>query len=292
METSPVDAILARFGDNIGADLAYVALAVVLLILARFMKDWLTPYALNEELTTKDNPALGLSVAGYYGGVLLTCLGPMSTPAGPDAALWSDLLITGAYALGGIILLNAARVVVDVVLLRDFSTVKEIITDRNAGTGAVEMGVYIAVGLIMCGALQGQGGGPHTALAMVAIGVVGLLIYGAAYRAVCGYDLHGEIERDNVAAGVALGLNLIAAGVIAMHGLLGDFLSWETQLLQFGLTYVLGVALLLILRVLVDTLILPGVKVKDEIVQDRNLNAAWIEGVVLTGVAGMLGTIL
>ncbi|MFN3203038.1 MAG: DUF350 domain-containing protein [Bradymonadia bacterium] len=292
MENGAVEGILTRFGENLPADLAYVGLAVVLLIVARLVKDWLTPYALTEELTTKDNTALGLSVAGYYGGVLLTCIGPMSSPPVEGVALWEDLLLTGGYALGGIIMLNAARVLVDLVVLRDFSTVKEIITDQNAGTGAVEMGVYLALGLIMCGALHGQGGGPHTALGMAAIGMVGLILYGAIYRAVCGYDLHGEIERDNVAAGVALGLNLVAAGVILMKGMLGDFLDWPTQLTQFGLTFALGSILLLVLRVLVDVFILPGVKVKDEIVKDRNLNAAWVEGVVLTGVSGMLVMIL
>lgn len=292
METTPVEGILTRFGENLPADLAYIGLAVVLLVLARLVKDWLTPYVLTEELTTKDNPALGLSVAGYYGGVLLACLGPMSTPPDGDVALWQDLLVTGGYALAGIVLLNAARVAVDLVLLRDFSTVKEIITDRNAGTGAVEMGVYLAMGLVICGALQGHGGGPDTALGSVALGVVGLLLYGMIYRKVCGYDLHGEIERDNVAAGVALGMNLIAAGVILMKGMLGDFLDWPTHLTQFGLTFALGAVLLLLLRVLVDVFILPGVRIKDEIVKDRNLNAAWVEGTVLTGVSGMLVMIL
>lgn len=277
--------------DALPTDLAFAGLAVAMLVVARLVKDVLTPYRLSAQMTTHDNVAVGLSVAGYYGGVLIVCLGPLATPS-PGAVMWQDLLETAGYALMGIVFLNASRYVVDFLLLRDFSTVKEIIQDRNAGTGAVEMGVYLASGIVVAASLQGDGGGPQTSAAFFGLGVVGLLIYGALYKRLCGYDLHGEIERDNVAAGVALGLNLIAIGVVLLKGIAGDFVSWSVNLTRFGITFGLGLVLLFLLRIFVDAFILPGARVKDEIVQDRNLNAAFVEGTVLIGVAGMLVMIL
>ncbi|MGE0325478.1 MAG: DUF350 domain-containing protein [Polyangiaceae bacterium] len=287
--------LLKTTASNLPRDLAYIGLMVGLLFVARFFKDLLTPYKLQEELTTKDNLAVGLSVGGYYLGVLIVCIGPLKTPP-PDAilepVLWKDLLVTGGYVLLGIVLLNLARIIVDKVLLRRFSTVKEIIEDANSGTGAVEGGAYVASGLVVAAALSGRGGGPHTTIAFVLLGMLGLVAYGHIYMLVCRYDVHDEIEKDNVAAGVALGLNLVAIGVILVGAIAGDFRSWTYDLTRFAAFWVLGTILLLVLRFLVDFALLPGARMDKEIKEDRNLNAAWIEGAVLSGIAVLLVTIL
>ena len=292
MEDSAVYGVFADTLRNLPNDAAYVGVAMLLLAFARFLKDRLTPFSLRIEMTERDNPALGISVAGYYVGVLVIIIGAMST--GPSAAvpLLDDLLTTAGYAILGILLLNVSRLLVDRVLLRDFSTVKEIIEDRNVGTGAVEMGAYVASALIIAGAIQGEGGGPHTAMAFYGVGQLGLLVYGHIYRALCRYDLHAEIERDNVAAGVALGLNLIAIGLISMKGIAGDFLGWEVNLSRFAAAYVVGLVILVVLRFVIDWMLLPGASLQREIAEDRNLNAAWIEGSVLAGIAGVLVVII
>ena len=289
----PAYLLLQRTLENLPRDLAYIGMALLLLVVARFIKDLMTPYRMREEMTARDNPALGMSVAGYYLAVLAICMGPLMTPAADlEAPLWKDLVATAGYTALGIVLLNAARIIVDKVLLPDFSTVKEIVEDRNAGMGAVEMGAYIASGLVIAGALHGQGGGPDTALAIFFVGQVLLVVYGRLYRLVCRYDIHQQIESDNVAAGVAFGLNLVAMGVILMKAVGGEFKGWETHLPQIGIYAGLGMVFLLLARVLVDYLLLPGVRIRDEIVDDRNMNAAWVEGVVLTGMAGLLITVL
>ena len=277
---------------NLPRDAAFVGLALLLLFIARLVKSMLTPFDMKEQMTAKDNPAVGISVAGYYVGVLIVMIGPLLTPTEADVPLWQDLLVTGGYALLGIILLNLSRTIIDRVLLRSFDTNKELIEDRNVGTGAVQMGAYVASGLIVAGALYGQGGGPHTAVVMDALGQLGLLIYGWIYRLICRYDIHAEIEKDNVAAGVSLGFNLIAIGIVLMKGVGGDFLDWDVSLVRLGLTFVIGVVMLIVLRFLVDLILLPGVTLRDEIVKDRNLNAAWVEGATLTGITAVLMVIL
>ena len=285
--------LLTRTLENLPRDLAYVGMTLLLLLVARLIKDLMTPYRLTEEMTARDNPALGMSVAGYYLAVIVVCMGPLLTPAEDvTAPLWQDLLATGGYTLMGIILLNAARLIVDVVLLPDFSTVKEIVEDRNAGMGAVELGSYVASGLVIAGALHGRGGGPETALAIFFVGQVLLVVYGRIYRIACRYDVHREIESDNVAAGIAFGLNLIAMGVILTKAVGGEFRGWTSHLAQIGIYAALGIVFLLVTRFLIDFLLLPGVRIRDEIVNDRNSNAAWVEGVVLIGMAALLVTVL
>jgi uncharacterized membrane protein YjfL (UPF0719 family) len=273
-------------------DFAYLAVVLVMLVVARLFKDILTPYKLSEQLTARDNPAVGMSVAGYYLAVLIVCIGPLRTPSAPGSVLWKDLLDTAGYMALGILLLNLARIIVDKVLLPKFSTTEEIIRDRNVGAGSVEMGAYIASGLIVAAALQGRGGGPQTTLAFFGLGQVGLVVYGYIYMAVCRYNVAQEIENDNVAAGVALGMNLIAMGLILVGAIAGDFTSWTHNLTLFGVRWLFGVVVLLLLRVFIDFLLLPGVRIDKEIQQDRNLNAAWVEGVVLAGLAGLLLTLM
>lgn len=277
---------------NLPRDVAYLALSLVLLAVARFAKKLVTPFDLREEMTERDNHAVGMSMAGYYAGVLVIMMGPLLTPSQEAVPLWRDLLVTGGYTLLGIVLLNVSRLLVDRALLHQFSTVKELVEDQNVGTGAVEMGAYVASGLVVAGSLHGQGGGPHTALVSFALGQAGLIAYGQLYRLTCRYDIHGEIEKDNVAAGVSLGLNLVAVGVVCMRGVAGNFYGWTAALAQFVTVYVVGVVLLTALRYLVDLVLLPGVRLRDEIVKDRNLNAAWVEGTALTGMAGVLVLIL
>lgn len=283
---------LAQAVGNLPRDAAFVALALFLLFVARLVKGLITPFDLKEQMTAKDNPAVGISVAGYYVGVLIVMMGPLMTPAEAAVPLWQDLLITGGYAFFGIVLLNVSRAIIDRVLLRSFDTVKELIEDRNVGTGAVQMGAYVASGLMVGGALYGQGGGPHTAVVMYVLGQIGLLVYGWIYRLICRYDIHAEIEKDNVAAGVSLGFNLIAIGIVLMKGVGGDFIDWDISLVKLGLTFVIGVIMLIVLRFMVDLLLLPGVSLRDEIVTDRNLNAAWVEGASLAGIIAVLMVIL
>ncbi len=144
---------------DLGVSLCYVVLGAVILIIAKFVNDLLTPYSLDRELTTRDNPAIGLSLTGYYAGVIIIFLGAAT---GADSGIPAldrfihELLIDAAYALGGILLLNLGRKLLDKLVLRQFSIYKELVEDRNVGTGAVMCGGYIATALILAGGIYGD----------------------------------------------------------------------------------------------------------------------------------------
>ena len=97
---------------------------------------------------------------------------------GFTADYWQDVGLVFVYSVVGILVLNVARIVVDRLVLYDFSTVEEIVTDHNAGTGAVEFAVYVAVGLVIARArFLVRGGGPETAAAFLVMGLAALIIY-------------------------------------------------------------------------------------------------------------------
>ena len=276
--------------------LVYVGMSLALLVMAKLVHDLLTPYKISQQLTTKDNVALALSISGYYLGVIIVFLGAVFQPdAGPvgdnlgfTSDYWQEVLNVLIYSAVGIVILNVARIVVDRVVLYQFSTEKEIIEDRNAGTGAVEFGVYVAVSLVIAGSISGEGGGPEHSLVFLALGLATLVLYTLFYELTTPYKIHDEIERNNASVGVALGGNLIAIGIISLKAIAGDFVGWSEALAGFITFALLGFILLLVVRRLTDFVLFPKVKVSNELAVDQNLGVGLIMAAVVISVSAIL----
>ena len=276
--------------------LVYVGMSLALLVMAKLVQDLLTPYKIGQQLTTKDNVALALSISGYYLGVIIVFLGAVFQPdAGPvgdnlgfTSDYWQEVLNVLIYSAVGIVILNVARIVVDRVVLYQFSTEKEIIEDRNAGTGAVEFGVYVAVSLVIAGSISGEGGGPEHSLVFLALGLATLILYTLFYELTTPYKIHDEIERNNASVGVALGGNLIAIGIISLKAIAGDFVGWSEALAGFVTFALLGFILLLVVRRLTDFVLFPRVKISNELAVDQNLGVGLIMAAVVISVSAIL----
>jgi len=268
--------------SGIGADLAMLGICAVLFIVAKAVKDLFTPFSLDHQLVVDDNLAAAVSVAGYLLATTIVLLGAV---LGPSGGLIQDIQVVGGYGLLGIVLLNCSRFVNDKAILSRFCNIKEIVEDRNVGTGAVEFGSYIASGLVVAGAIHGEGGGVETALVFFAVAQVSLVVFAKLYSVVVPYDLHDEIERDNVAAGVSFGGTLIALGVILLGGTVGDFVNWRFNLALFALNALAGFIVLPVVRVLVDKLIIPSADLGHEIANDRNAGLGLIDGSVAVSFA-------
>ena len=298
--------MIEAFGDTLEffpRGLVYVGLGIVVLVLAKLIQDYLTPYRINDQISHKNNTALGLSITGYYFGVIAVFLGslyqPLAVVRDDEWKYTSDfgwnVLEVFLFAMGGIVVLNVARLLVDRFLLYKFDTEKEIIEEQNGGAGAVEFAVYVAVGLVIAAATAGAGGGEEGAsevsnvdavlrsFAFFGLGMVVLGLFALFYQLTTSFDLHAEIEKNNTAVGVALGGNLIAIGVVTFKAVFGEFVSWEESLAAFLTFAVIGFALLYVVRLAVDLILLPGTKVAHELAVDRNLGVAFIEsGVVIS----------
>ena len=276
--------------------LVYVGIGLVVLGIGKLVQDLLTPYKINNQLRTKDNVALALSITGYYLGIVIVFLGAVYQPftlivdegLGFTTDYWQDVLEVFLYSLAGIAVLNVARIAVDKLVLYQFSTEKEIIEDQNAGTGAVEAGVYVAVSLVIAGSVSGEGGGPETSLAFAALGLLTLVLYTLFYQLTTSFNIHDEIERENVAVGVALAGNLLAIGVVVLKAVFGDFVNWEEALAGFFTFAVFGFVLLLVIRLVIDLLMFPRVKIANELTIDRNLGVAFIEGALVVSASLIL----
>jgi uncharacterized membrane protein YjfL (UPF0719 family) len=266
-----------------------ILICLLVLAFAKFVNDLITPYVVDIELAQRDNTALAVSFSGYMMAVMIVFIGAL---IGPSSGIGLDLLNVGSYSVGGIVLLNLARFINDKCILYKFSNFKEIIEDRNVGTGAVQFGSYIASGLIVAGAIQGEGGGFLSVLALFAAGQVVLVIFTLIYNLVTPFDIHDEIEKDNAAVGVAFGGALIAIGIVLMNASAGNFAGWGIHLSSFVLHSLVVLLLLPIVRFCFDKFLFARFDLNREIQEDRNLGAGFLEATAMIGFATALVVIV
>ncbi len=275
--------------------LIYVALGLVVLILAKLARDVVTRHRIEEEIVTKGNLAVALRLSGYLMGVILVFLGAVYEPLGGDGyiglgldrAFGLEVLWVFLYSLAGIVALNLMRLVTDRLVLYRFELEREILQDQNAGAAAAEFGVNVACGLVIAGAIAGEGG-PLNALAFFGLGLGVLILFALFYEWTTPFNIHDEIERDNPAVGISLGGNLIAIGLVTFKATFGDFVGWQAGILEFVVYSVVGFVLLYVLRVAVDLVLLPHTRVSQQVAGGRNVGVAFVETAVVVSSALIL----
>jgi len=263
--------------DNLITAAILIVIFYILFFIGKLVNDLLhREYDLTEQLVEKDNPALALAVAGYYFGMVIAIGG---TLVGPSGGIVDDIIDLCIYGLLSIILLNLSWFLCDKVLLHQFRVTDELIRDQNQGTGVVSCSVSIASGLIVFGAVSGEGGNIWTALGFWILGQLILILAVKIYNLITPFNVHDEIEKDNVAAGISLAGVIVAMGIIVGLAAEGDFTSWSEDLPDFIMYSVVGLALLPMIRLLTDKVLLPTVKLTDEIAgqESPNIGAAYIE---------------
>lgn len=238
------------------------------------------------ELVEKDNFAFSIAHTGYLIGLLLA-IG--SSIVGPSNGIVADFIDMAVYGGLSIVLLNLSIIICDKIILRGFSVYKEIVEDRNEGTGVVEAAVAVASGLIIFGAVSGEGHGlVHgiiTAVTFWAVGQLALILTSIIYNLSLSYNVLKEIEKDNVAVGVAFAGVLVAIANLIRFAVSGDFIGWGESFTNVGVDLVIGLLLLPVVRFLADRVLLPGRKITDELVNQEkpNIGVGLIEAFAYIG---------
>ena len=273
--------------DGIITSLVYLAASFILFFIGKVAYQLFHPKVkVADELVEKDNFAFSVAYVGYYIGLVFAIGGAIY---GESNGLWLDLMDIGVYGILTIILLNLSILINDKILLSGFSVKKEILEDQNAGTGVIEGANAIATGMIVLGAIHGEGygfGGPIvTGVLYWALGQVLLIIASRVYYAITPYNVQAEIEKDNVAAGIGLAGAIIAIGNLIRFALMHDFDSWIITLEDVGIDVAIGLIFLPIARFLTDKILLPGQNLTDEIVNQEkpNVGAALVEAFAYVG---------
>lgn len=260
---------------------------IILQIAIGFLLFWLGQLAyrklfrrrmeLNLELFVKDNPAVAIALVGYYFGIVIALGGVLDQTL---SILPEKLLNLASYGCLVILLMLAGAWVGDRLILKHFDCDREIIQERNIGAAFVEAGNHIANGLILNASLGGESGNLLVGFACWLIGLGVLVLASAVYPRFAKYNVFREIEkRNNPAAGIACAGLLVATGNIVRIAFAPEFQDWVSSFRVYGLNLLFCLALLVAIRWFADLILVPGVKISDEIVNQEvpNLGAGLIE---------------
>ena len=273
--------------DGLLTTLTYIAVSFLLFFIGKMAYQLFHPRVkVAYELVENDNLAFAFAHVGYFIGLLLA-IG--SVMLGESEGLVNDLMGIGIYGLLSIVLLNLSLIINDKIILSNFDLKKEIFDDKNVGTGIVEGANAIATGLVVMGAITGEGYGELGPIANVLVywilGQVILFVTSKIYNLMTSYDLHDHIERGNIAVAVGYSGAIMAIGNLINNALAHDFDSWMITIQDVGFNVIVGFAFLPIARFLTDKILLPGQKLTDEIVnqEDPNVGAAIVEAFAYVG---------
>jgi len=255
--------------------------AIALVWIGKKATELLTRTSFDRELMTNDNPAAGVTLAGFYVGLFIALSGIL---AGPSHRLGTDLLFGAIHGAAAIACLVLSAAIWRPVLQVDFR--KDILQERNLGAGIVAAAALVATGLVYRGALSGQSDNAASVAAFFAIGEGALFLTLLLYEWATPYDVYGEIgPRGNPAAAAGCAGAILAAGLIIGNAVEGELTTWMDSILE-SLLYLLPLLALPLVRLLVVNGLLLGFRdVNREIVEDRNAAAGLVEGAAYVGIA-------
>jgi len=261
--------------DGLFAAVPNFVIAILCWVAGWYLFDKTVNFNLKDQLTQKDNPAVGSMISGYQLGLALALTG---TLFGTGLNLFADLWYILSGGILSIILMRLSIFVNNWFILYRFHIDKEIIEDQNSGTGQVVAGSSIATGLILLGAQTGLSDSWILGIRDIIIywfaGQVILVIGGLIFQLITNYDVHGVIEHDdNEAAGWSFGGWLIALGIIVCTALKGASGNVILEIKVLIIVSLVGLLLFSGTRIVVDKLLLPGSSLSDEVAGQKNLAA-------------------
>lgn len=270
--------------EEIGNSSLYFLASLILVFIGKIIYKLFHP-KLNtiNELLEKDNLAFSFSYVGYFIGLVMA-IG--SALLGEHVSLQADLIAIAIYGLGAILLLNITTVINEFIIFSKFKIKKEILEDQNAGTGIIEAANYISTGLIILGASKGADSNLMI-LAYWGIAQVALILSSILYNIITPYDIHTEIEKDNVAVGVGYSGSIIAISIIVSNAVSIHFELFSEAITSIISLIVIGFILIPIARLITGKFILSGYSLKDELVGQvkPNIGAGLIEAMAYISVA-------
>jgi len=246
--------------------------------------DKITPYKFNDELVEKDNAAVGVALTGF---IIALGIGLAGTLFGAKLDVFSsvsgssEIVMIFANSAIIIVLTILSGFITDKILLSKFSVYKELVEDKNVGTGFIVAGNFIASGIVLNGAMTGKSETTMFAFRDIfiywIIGQIFVIIAGIIYQLITKYDLHKEIEeRDNAAVGISFAGFIISVAWIMRAAILN---ATSNIIAEIGTIIVIGVVgfiLLLIMRVVADKILMPSSPLSLEVSKQKNCAAAGI----------------
>ena len=145
---------------------------------------------MRDELFEKDNTAVGVAVAGYHLGLVLSF---GSVLMGESRGWTADLMQMLGYGVLAVTLFATCGTIARGVAIGKLGLGARADGRRNLGLGFVLAGYLLASGLIIHGLLAGEGGGWRSIPVFFVLGQAVLLAVGLVYGRIVGFHLREEL---------------------------------------------------------------------------------------------------
>jgi len=255
-------------------DLLHIVLILVLLWVGKKVYDFSSSYSLEHQLVKEDNKAITITFVAYLFGLAIILEGVLE---GDSEVYWMGYIEVIVWGLIGNILLLIAGKVNDKILLSRVKNHQELLDNKNLAVAAVEAGSYLASATIIRSILIGDSLGWLLDIGLTVgyfiLAQVAFFIYTRVYQMVINYNYQDEVKNNNVAAGISLGLNLVAVGILLSIPLKTSF-----SIFYFIGWFVIGSTIMAFFRFVMDRVIIPMEKLDEEILKDQNWGIAFLEG--------------
>lgn len=244
--------------------------------------------SLSRQLAEKDNPAFAISFGGFIAALGIVIASVIQSPSPWDFTWQQELLSSVIWTFGSLVLLLGALLINDFVIFPKFKNRKEILEDRNTGLAVVEAAGFLGTALLIRASLSPQIepselGEPWLTLIYFVVGQALFLLYSKVYPKVAKIDLHGELEKDNPAVGLAFGGSLLAFALLVGAAQMRYDSIPTLILLALGFVLVLG-----LLRFAVHRFFSGKISLADELQKDRNWGVGLLEAVISLVIAAIL----
>jgi uncharacterized membrane protein YjfL (UPF0719 family) len=239
------------------------------------------------EVTAKDNLAFAVPLGAYYLGILIVMGAPLSGQS--RGSMLQDALSVVAWGLLAVLLLNLASLAKRRILFRRIDLLGEILERGNVAAGIVVAGFHIASALLVLGALADEGGLLPAAVFWLYAQIL-LTLAAAVFLRVVHEDMTAEIRRDNRAVALSLAGGLVAMGNVLRLAISGPFEGWARGFASATGYAMAGLALLFAARWLTDWLLLPGVTIRQEVLEQQvpNVGVGYLEALFYLGTSFLI----
>lgn len=242
----------------------------------------------DREMTARDNLAFAVPLGAYYLGILIVMGAPLSGQ--PRGDLWRDAVSVAGWGLLAMVLLNVASLLNRRLIFGGVDLFREILERNNLAAGILVAASHVANALLILGALADEGGLlPAAAFWLYAQLLLTVAVFGFLH--LVGYDLPVEAARGNQAVALAVGGLLVATANILRMSISGPFEGWSAGFAASTGYAVAGLVLLFVVRQLTDWLLLPGVTIRQEVLEQEvpNVGVGYLEALFYLGASLLVG---
>lgn len=287
-------------GSNLTLILDFI-LAIIIFGSLRFFLGLISHVNTTKELAIKDNQAFGISLAGGVFSVAIVLAGAIYGE--PIFTITDSVIAVGVYGVMGILLMGITRLILDRIALPKISIADEILKG-NSAAAVLDAGNMIATAIIiytvMIWVLENSVRGMFDIISAFLVSQV-LLLLGMYLRMKVirhrygSQTLEEQIKSGNVALALRFSgrrIGVAFAIAAASHLIIYEIYQSYVLLLFWALISVIVMCVLTCVSWVAQKIILAGVDVDREVIEERNIAIAVVQGAVYVSLGMLLAQFL